>query len=956
MKTSLLSATALAISSITALAYPYDDSLSDLSGNITVTGAITRTSGTVNTYNIPKSNWPRDIAFTLQGGDGGEAKANAAVGADKIADGGGGLLTYCRFDIDPTAANALRPGGEIRFVVGSRGENKSRTDTSGSGGGGGTAVLYRAPVSGASWELLAVSGGGGGGAASALVVNTYARDGDNANSGKSGTDGGGSSNTRGTNGGGGVSWSGQSGGGGGSNDAAAESQGGKAGKTSSYSGGNGGEGNGGGGWGGFGFGGGGAGWNGDKSETNGEDSAGGGGGGYSGGGAGSDNHEGGGGGSYMDTTRATIYTQTIRNGNGSTGYVSYLAVPDANNGNLSAPTVTLNGNSTITIYDFETLSDVDPGATAVDVYGNSISSSSITITDNIVAGTPGTYTASYKATDQFGRTKTITRTVITVSANKPTFDIFGNVTVDEDSGAYSKTSFITNFNANDSDQSLNDYEISVNKPQLFSTQPDINNSGKLTFTPAANAKGTATITIVAVDEPDDSNNGSSDPVTFTITINGIDDPPTNLSLSTNTAAENQTFVGLFNASDPFGNILEFTIVDGADGSLFTLGKYTGLLEFKNAPDYETPLDGNGDNIYELTVKAKGGDGSTEKTFYVTVTNVDEGITAMSLSNNTITENNDVVGTVTAVDEDGDAVTYAITGGADSASFDIDEDSGALSFISAPDFENPSDSNTNNSYTVKVTASSVSDSVEQSYQIFVTNEDEGITSMSLSNSSIAENTTTVGTVSAADEDGDTVTYAITSGTDREYFTIDADTGELSFISPPDYENPLDNDAANSYFLRITASSSGGSEEQSYTITVTDIDETTLEYFREQYGLASDGSEDTSDMSGNGISNIFYYLYGLGDPNSTTVDTTRLPAIEASGTDTVTYSFVQPIDNSSSYEIWPYYSDDLSSWTYLSPSGATTTDLGDGYQRVEITVLITETQRYYRLKAVDTTLIQ
>ena len=60
--------------------------------------------------------------------------------------------------------------------------------------------------------------------------------------------------------------------------------------------------------------------------------------------------------------------------------------------------------------------------------------------------------------------------------------------------------------------------------------------------------------------------------------------------------------------------------------------------------------------------------------------------------------------VTAMDpDDGDEVTYAITGGADQAKFDIDASSGVLTFKDAPDHENPTDADGNNVYLVTVTA-------------------------------------------------------------------------------------------------------------------------------------------------------------------------------------------------------------------------------------------------------------
>ena len=92
------------------------------------------------------------------------------------------------------------------------------------------------------------------------------------------------------------------------------------------------------------------------------------------------------------------------------------------------------------------------------------------------------------------------------------------------------------------------------------------------------------------------------------------------------------------------------------------------------------------------------------------------------------ENQTDVGTVRATDEDaGDTVSYAITGGADQARFDIDASSGILTFKDAPDHENPTDAGRNNTYMVTVTATSGTDdralTTDQAITVTVTDVDE-----------------------------------------------------------------------------------------------------------------------------------------------------------------------------------------------------------------------------------------
>ena len=94
----------------------------------------------------------------------------------------------------------------------------------------------------------------------------------------------------------------------------------------------------------------------------------------------------------------------------------------------------------------------------------------------------------------------------------------------------------------------------------------------------------------------------------------------------------------------------------------------------------------------------------------------------------VEENQTDAGTVMAEDPDAvDTVTYAVTGGADQALFQIDAASGALTFATAPDHEDPADAGGNNTYMVTVTATSGTGdramTAEQVITVTVTDVDE-----------------------------------------------------------------------------------------------------------------------------------------------------------------------------------------------------------------------------------------
>ncbi|MGF1522850.1 MAG: beta strand repeat-containing protein [Leptolyngbyaceae cyanobacterium] len=94
-------------------------------------------------------------------------------------------------------------------------------------------------------------------------------------------------------------------------------------------------------------------------------------------------------------------------------------------------------------------------------------------------------------------------------------------------------------------------------------------------------------------------------------------------------------------------------------------------------------------------------------------------------------------------------------------------------------------------------------------------------------SVVENNTTVVDINATD-DSDTedngLIYRITDGADRDRFAIAPFTGELSFITAPDFENPGDVDRDNTYEVEVSVTNSIDlSDTQLLSITVQDEEE-------------------------------------------------------------------------------------------------------------------------------------
>ncbi|PNK01760.1 hypothetical protein CEP10_18405, partial [Cylindrospermopsis raciborskii S07] len=353
----------------------------------------------------------------------------------------------------------------------------------------------------------------------------------------------------------------------------------------------------------------------------------------------------------------------------------------------------------------------------------------------------------------------------------------------------------------------------------FKTAPNFEVPG------SAAGSNTYSVTVTATD-------GGGLTTTQAVTVNVTDvpevgNPPVITSSSTFSVAENSKQVGTIIATDADGNTLTYSISGGADQSLFNINANTGALSFVNAPNFEAP---GTDNIYNVQIQVTDGNNPVTQDLIINVTNVNE---APSFTNTTATfpvaENSTTVGTIDpATDPDaGDTLTYTLSG-ADAGKFNIDSSTRLLSFKTPPDFEAKGSAAGSNTYSVTVTATDGGGlTTTQAVTVNVTDVPEVGNPPVITSSStffVAENSTAVGNIIATDADGNTLTYRIIGGADQSLFTINANTGVLSFVNAPNFEVPTDVGTNNVYNLQIEVTDGNNPVTQDLIINVTNVNET------------------------------------------------------------------------------------------------------------------------------------
>ena len=403
-----------------------------------------------------------------------------------------------------------------------------------------------------------------------------------------------------------------------------------------------------------------------------------------------------------------------------TAFSGFLSASDLDDDGLTYSIVTQPANGTV---------EVDDPATGAFTYTPD-------------PGFNGSDTFTFLVNDGEADSGTATATLDVSSVNDaPTFSPGADQTVLEDAGAQSVAWATSIDDGDDGTQALT-FTVTNDNNALFATQPAIAADGTLSYTPADDANGSATVSVSLSDDGGTGSVGADTSGTsqFTISVNPVNDGPsfnasgnqpvdedsgpqtvpwaTGISVGpADEAAQTVTF----NVSN--NNTTLFAVQPAIDGS--------GVLTFTAA------LDKNGTATVSVSLTDDGGtadggvDTSATQTFDITINGVNDApvVDPVQL---TINEDGSATGTLTVTDADGDTeFTYSVSSPPSNGTAVFSESSlGLFTYTPNTDFNGDDQftvivtdlSGDGGSATVTVTITAQNDAPVAFSQSITTNED------------------------------------------------------------------------------------------------------------------------------------------------------------------------------------------------------------------------------------------
>ncbi|MBT3056706.1 MAG: tandem-95 repeat protein, partial [Candidatus Thiodiazotropha sp. (ex Codakia orbicularis)] len=423
---------------------------------------------------------------------------------------------------------------------------------------------------------------------------------------------------------------------------------------------------------------------------------------------------------------------------------------------------------------------------------------------------------TYRVTDNDGETAdaTVTINVTPVSDTTPVANA-DSITVAE--GATATTLVGGSSTVLNNDTGLGDTPVIVSLiTNVTNGSLTLNGDGTFSYTHDGSENFTDSFTYRVTD-----NDGETADATVTINITPVSDQTPVANADSITVAEGATATTLVGGSSTVLNNDTGLSDTPVTVSLIT-DVTNGILTLNSDGTFSYTHDGSENFTDSFTYRVTDNDGETADAMVTINVISNNNPPEASDTNISVLEDNVYTGNLpAAVDGDGDTVTYRLESNPVHGSITLDMD-GGLSYTPDADYHGAdsfiysvSDGNGgNNSYLVEIDVVSVNDSP------VITSHDENENVLL----SLEENATLVTMVTADDPENDAISFAIDGGADLGLFSIDPISGEMVFTHAPDMENPLDADQDNLYQVQVLVSDgNGGTDRQSFTIEVTDVDE-------------------------------------------------------------------------------------------------------------------------------------
>ena len=299
-----------------------------------------------------------------------------------------------------------------------------------------------------------------------------------------------------------------------------------------------------------------------------------------------------------------------------------------------------NENQTLTV----TATSSNPGLIPTPTVNYTSPSATGSLNFTPTTGSNGTASVTVTVNDGHTVSNTVSRTfTVTVNAvnDLPTLDPIASVTVNEDSGAQTVGLTGIGSGAPNENQPITITATSSNpglvaNPTVSYTSPSA--IGNLTFTPVANANGSATITVTVRDGQAANNSLVR---SFTVTVNPVNDAPTLNNLGPLTVAENSSertvnLSGIGAGAANESQTLTISAVSSAPNVIpnptvnYASPNPTGSLRF-------TPVaNANGSATITVTVDdGQSANNIVTRSFAVTVSSVNSAPTITDIPNQTI---------------------------------------------------------------------------------------------------------------------------------------------------------------------------------------------------------------------------------------------------------------------------------------------------------------------------------